>query len=145
MIKIRKVTKEDCDLLLQWRNNPEVYKYALNPNPVNRDEHVQWFERQLISNRCFFYIGMIDGVTCGSVRYQLNEKLDEAEVSISVAPEFWGKGIAFEMMALAELNLKAESSVKIIHATVLNENVSSMKLFQKSQFNPVQTQFIKTL
>lgn len=143
MLKIRKVIKEDSDLLLSWRNNPEVYKYALNPAPVAPGDHVNWFEKTLKDPRCVFYMGMMDGVPCGSVRYQLAENLTEAEVSISVAPEFWGKGVASSMMAQAEIELKKETKVNIIHAVVLNENEASLKLFNKANFKPALTKFKK--
>lgn len=143
MLKIRKVIKEDSDLLLAWRNNSEVYKYALNPNKVSHSDHVNWFTKVLKDSRCVFYIGLMNEIPCGSVRYQLSEDLTEAEVSISLAPEFWGKGIASIMMAQAEDALKHETKVSVIHATVLNENEASMKLFNKANFKPALTKFKK--
>ena len=139
MLEIRKIKEEDIDIILEWRNNPSVYKYALNPNPVKKVDHELWFGKILISTGCFFYMGLLDGVKCGTVRYDLQGDDSIAEVSISLAPEFWGKGLGFELMKLGEAKLKKESLVKIIHATVLNENNASMSLFLKSDFLPHKT------
>lgn len=145
MLTIRKVQPSDSDLILHWRNNPEVYKYALTPEPVKKIEHINWFNDALASSRCVFYMGSSNGVLCGTVRYQLTEDMMEAEVSISISPEFWGKGIASQMMQAAEEALKKETSVRIIHATVLNENIASIKLFERASFEPVLTKFKKCL
>lgn len=145
MLEIRKVKIEDSEILLQWRNNPEVYRFALNPNKVEFTDHKLWFEKILTDERCIFYMGMSEGTPCGSIRYQLNEDMTEAEVSISLAPEFWGKGMALKLMTMAETALKNESAVKVIHATVLNENASSMKLFSKAEFSPNIVKFKKNI
>lgn len=145
MIKIRKVIFEDSELLLNWRNNPAVYKYALTPSPVTPADHVKWFAGALANPRCIFYMGLSDGIPCGSIRYQLTEDKLEAEVSISIAPEFWGSGLATTLMNLAESALQEETSVRVIHATVLNENKASMRLFEKQNFEPQLTKFKKLL
>lgn len=145
MLEIRKVTAEDKDITLEWRNHPEVYRYALNPTPVSIENHEAWFAKVLSSPECFFYMGLFDGKKCGTVRYDLLQNKNEAEVSISLAPEFWGKGIGYDLMRLGEERLKKESQVKIIHATVLNENAGSMRLFEKSSFHPYFTKFKKEI
>lgn len=145
MLELRKVTEEDKDIILEWRNNPEVYRYALNSTPVARENHDSWFAKVLVNPECFFYMGLSNGVKCGTVRYDLLLNKVEAEVSISLAPEFWGKGIGYELIRLGESRLKKESQVKIIHATVLNENIGSMKLFEKSEFRPYLTKLKKEI
>jgi RimJ/RimL family protein N-acetyltransferase len=124
MLKIRRVTSEDSAILLKWRNTPEVYKYALTTKPVKLKDHMNWFQRALTDPLCVFYMGLNENTPCGSVRYQLNDEQTEAEVSISLAPEYWGRGIGTKLMALAEEHLKNETTVRVIHATVLNENAN---------------------
>jgi RimJ/RimL family protein N-acetyltransferase len=60
-------------------------------------------------------------------------------------PNFWGKGIAQELMKLGEERLKIDSQVQVVNATVLNENKASMALFEKAQFNPFLTKFKKNI
>lgn len=146
MLKIRKILTEDKDIILEWRNHPEVYKFALSAEPVSRETHENWFKKILNKPDTFFYMGILDGKKCGTVRYDIfPENKTEAEVSISLSPEFWGRGIATELMKLGEEELKKESSVKIVHATVLNENKASLRLFEKSAFNPYLTKLKKEI
>jgi RimJ/RimL family protein N-acetyltransferase len=145
VLEIRKVILADKETILEWRNNPEVYRFALNPTPVSRENHEAWFAKVLGNGDCFFYMGLVDGIKCGTVRYDLLAEKTEAEVSISLAPEFWGKGIGFELMKSAEEYLKRESKVRTIHATVLNENTGSLRLFQKSDFKPYLSKFKKEI
>jgi RimJ/RimL family protein N-acetyltransferase len=145
MLKVRKVLTDDRDIILEWRNDPRVYKYALSPVSVLKEDHIQWFEKVLISPVVIFYMGTWDGVRCGTVRYNLTNNGTEAEVSISISPDFWGKGIASQLMKLSEEKLKEDTNVKLIHATVLNENLASMALFKKSAFSEHITQFKKEI
>lgn len=144
MIEIRKVQHEDSSLLLKWRNHPEVYRYALNANPVTETEHLTWLSKKLSDAKCLFYICFAQGKACGSIRFDLVSEV-EAEVSISLAPEFWGAGIATELLRKGEEQLRTESEVKRIKATVLNENKASLRLFEKAQFKPYMTLFMKEI
>lgn len=145
MIKIRRVVEEDSEILFEWRNNPEIFKYSLNPNKVSLENHQNWFRKILKDSQCVFYMCIVNDTRCGSVRYHLSEDGTEAEVSISVAPEFWGRGIASSMLSHTENCLKAETNVTVINATVLNDNKASMKLFSKAEFLPVLTKFKKSI
>lgn len=145
MIEIRKVNYEDSDLLLLWRNHPEIYRYALTAKPVLKVDHEKWFASRVNNPLCYFYMGLSEGVPCGSVRYDVLGSDEEAEVSISLSPEFWGKGIASELMKKAEELLKKESKIKVIFATVLNENKASLRLFEKNNYDSHLTQFKKKL
>lgn len=144
-MELRKINESDKLVILEWRNDPRVYKYALNPFPVKLEDHEKWFAKVLTNEKCFFYMGLIEGKKIGTVRYDIGEILNEAEVSISIAPDYWGKGYAFHLMQKGEEQLKKESAVKVINATVLNENEASMKLFAKSHFQPVLTKFKKEI
>lgn len=144
-LEIRRVIEADKSLLLEWRNDPRVYEYALNPKPVKPEDHERWFAKRLNSPSCFFYMGLVDGKKIGTVRYDILDKKNEAEVSISLAPEYWGKGLAFDLMKKAEASFKKESSISVIHATVINKNIASMKLFTKSDFQADITKFKKTI
>lgn len=145
MIKIRKVTSEDSDLILEWRNNPQVFRYALNPNPIPIEEHQAWFRKKITDNNCIFFLGLYNENPCGSIRYQISKDAKEAEVSISISPQFWGKKIATELMRLAEENLKKFTSVEVIHATVLDENIASVKLFTNAGFKKNKTHYTKKI
>lgn len=45
MATIRNVHSEDLDLLLEWRNHPDVRRYMLSQHEISRQEHVSWFQR----------------------------------------------------------------------------------------------------
>ncbi|WP_179861974.1 GNAT family N-acetyltransferase [Bacillus wiedmannii] len=41
---IRKVLEEDIELIREWRNQPDVRKYFINTNYINKDQQKKWFE-----------------------------------------------------------------------------------------------------
>lgn len=145
MLSIRKVTQEDSELILTWRNDPRVYRFALNSNPVQEKDHETWFKAKLESKKSFWYMGLYDGTPCGTVRYDATESEEEVEISISVAPEFWGKGLATQMMALGEKELVKSTKVLKITATVLTENKKSMDLFERSGYETKLVRFKKII
>ncbi len=144
-LQIRNVSEEDREILLEWRNDPLVYKYSLNANLVSQDEHNTWFDKTLESSQVYFYMGLFNGKRCGTVRYVLMDSEKEAEVSISISPDLWGKGIAYNLMTMAEQRLAQDSIVETIFATVLSENKASMILFEKSNFQFDKNHFVKKL
>ncbi len=146
ILSIRKIQEEDRDILLVWRNNPKVYQYALNPKQVMKEDHNLWFTKILTNPKCHFYLGLLNGnEKVGTVRYEELEKSEEVEVSISISPEFWGKGVGSILMALAEEELLLKTNVKRIFATVLCANSASLKMFIKSGFNEIAYDKIKEI
>lgn len=41
--KVRKMTEGDLELVLQWRNHPEVRRYMYTTHEIHLDEHRRWF------------------------------------------------------------------------------------------------------
>ena len=133
--------KEDSEQILSWRNNPEVFKFFFNPNPVTQDEHGKWFNNILTRSNIYFFMGILDEIPVGTVRF---DKIDEEsfEVGVYLDPTFFGKGLGTQLLQQGEdelLKLIKEEKIDIV-AKVLPENEASIKLFNKGGYNK---QYIK--
>jgi len=42
--KIRKVSKDDLDYLLAWRNHPDIRNFMFTQHEIKREEHLNWFK-----------------------------------------------------------------------------------------------------
>nr|WP_255676088.1 UDP-4-amino-4,6-dideoxy-N-acetyl-beta-L-altrosamine N-acetyltransferase [Pusillimonas sp. MFBS29] len=42
---IRKVTRDDLELILCWRNHFDVRKYMYTQHEISLEEHINWFDR----------------------------------------------------------------------------------------------------
>jgi UDP-4-amino-4,6-dideoxy-N-acetyl-beta-L-altrosamine N-acetyltransferase len=43
--QIRALRESDLEMLLSWRNHPEVRRYMLTQHKISADEHMKWFRR----------------------------------------------------------------------------------------------------
>lgn len=133
-LKLRKIEKSDSELILNWRNNPQIYKYLLSPNPVMEEEHESWFKLQLANNKVGFYIAYYGDIPCGAIRFDFNNDLSEAEVGIYIDPMFFGKGLGSSLLNLGEQKVKEKSKSIKLMARVLEENTASKKMFLKNDY-----------
>ncbi|SDB16428.1 UDP-4-amino-4,6-dideoxy-N-acetyl-beta-L-altrosamine N-acetyltransferase [Pseudomonas sp. NFACC13-1] len=44
-LAIRKMTANDLDVVLAWRNHPEIRRYMYTQHEISIEEHRTWFER----------------------------------------------------------------------------------------------------
>ena len=43
--KVRPMTRADLDMVLAWRNHPDVRRYMYTSHEIGRTEHSEWFAR----------------------------------------------------------------------------------------------------
>jgi UDP-4-amino-4,6-dideoxy-N-acetyl-beta-L-altrosamine N-acetyltransferase len=43
--RVRTMTEEDLNCVLQWRNHPKIRRYMLNQHVITAQEHRSWFEQ----------------------------------------------------------------------------------------------------
>jgi RimJ/RimL family protein N-acetyltransferase len=131
-LSIREVKNEDSALLLKWRNDPHVRKYAFNTNEIERDSHKEWFRKKLIDKRCkMFIFETKQGHPVSQVR--LEKKDEDWILNYSVDKHFRGIGlgkIVIEKSVSMIANGKFRAFVKPI-------NYASIKTFQKLKFKSV--------
>lgn len=123
--------EKDISLVYQWQCHPQTRKFALNPSCPTWQEHEEWMARKINSLDDYFYIIKPIGSeqSVGVVRLD-KEKANNYLVSIFIAPDHYGKGIASQALKL----LDKMHPNNIVHATVLQDNLASQKLFEQSTF-----------
>ncbi|MEE8059481.1 MAG: GNAT family N-acetyltransferase [Pseudomonadales bacterium] len=137
MLKIRKVEKEDCQLIFQWRNLPFIMNLGGLRKTVTLDEHTAWFHAGLKSNDRLLYITVIDGENSGLTRF--DKSPEGATVSIYLLEEFTGKGLGIETFQQAYSRMLTEWPETSVIAEVQLENIYSQKFFQKLGFKTLAT------
>ena len=107
---LRKVTLEDAELLLEWRNDLSTRNASHNTEKVSLEAHIDWLSRSLQSESRKLFIYNKCGVPSGTVRADFENSV--WELSWTVSPSQRGKGIAKEMvLELSNIvgpNLRAE-------------------------------------
>ena len=132
-IKLRKAKDEDITFLFDLRNQPSTYKYSKNNRLVEWQEHINWItpviKGKTVKN---LFVVEADGKKAGQTRIDING--GQAEVHISLMPEFQGKGIAALAIKMAMNKIKKEKKIKIFRAEIHQENIPSQKMFEKLGF-----------
>jgi UDP-2,4-diacetamido-2,4,6-trideoxy-beta-L-altropyranose hydrolase len=135
-ISLRQVREDDCRLLWEWANDPDVREASFSSESISWEQHVKWFKSKLSDPRCIFYIAMnSDGVPIGQVRY--DREGNKAVVSISIDREFRGKGYGSRLIWLASQKLFVILDIDTIHAYVKQGNEASVGAFVKAGYEDI--------
>lgn len=128
-VKIRPAYQKDMERLFGWQTQPEVRRFARNPNPPALDEHKAWFQRKMNDPGCDMFIILYDGKEAGFFRLDGLED-GRREVSIIVAPEMQGRGIGKATLLIAN----EKWPEKDLFAEVLPGNEASHRIFSAAGY-----------
>jgi UDP-2,4-diacetamido-2,4,6-trideoxy-beta-L-altropyranose hydrolase len=134
MLKIRSATVEDCRLLWEWANDPEVRANSFHSEYIPWDKHIAWFNKKMKDPNCHLYlITEENSEPIGQLRFSVIED-SRSVVSISIAKDKRGYGHGTEGLLSALEALSKETAAKEVVAYVKPDNVSSIRMFEKAGF-----------
>lgn len=131
-LTLKRADKDDVDIIFKWQSNAEIRKFSRNNKPIEYQEHCHWFSNAISSSNRTIYLIHYESRISGMLRL---DDIDDTscEVSILIDPQEQGKGIALKALnTLTHLGIH-----RVIHAYVHEDNVSSHKLFTKSNFSKI--------
>jgi RimJ/RimL family protein N-acetyltransferase len=135
----RPVTQADEALLLRWANDPATRAASRVHDPIAAADHHRWLERRLATpDDARLWIGESDGVPVGVVRFERRTPT-AVEVSITVAPDARGRGLARPLLDAGVAAARAAFGPVTIRADILPGNDASLRLFTGAGFTPVAT------
>ncbi len=132
-LNLRKVRKEDCELLWKWANDSQVRAVSFSSDLIVWQDHVQWFDNKLRDPNVRFYIAVdANNLAIGQIRFDIHN--NEAIISISIDQQFRHQGYGHQIIQLAAAQIRQDSSIKIVHAYIKSNNLSSIGAFRKAGF-----------
>ena len=134
-IDIRPVCPDDCELILDWRNDPESQKQSYNSSVIDPETHRAWFERKMKDPACLFYVLTYDGTPAGQFRIDIRNGI--GEISYTVAPLYRGMGIGTLLLKSAVKTGKGK--VNALIGFVRSGNSASKRCFEKAGFTEFKT------
>ena len=143
-LRLRRALSEDCDLLFEWVNDPDVRHWSLSPGQVSYDTHVAWFSSRVSRSDCFMFILVNDcEEAVGQVRFELDDP-HTAIVSASIARPHRGRGYASSALAMAcdALRAIAPDVCKVV-AYIRPDHVASRAAFERAGFVYQGTRTVK--
>lgn len=133
-LSARLATAHDASLLFQWRNDSSTRAVSRSREPLLWAEHVAWMRRVVADEHRHLLIVEHEGEPAATVRWDhLGDSIWEA--SITIAPSRRGAGLGKSVLAIGE-HWFADSSPKLLLATIHSSNAASRRLFLGALYFP---------
>ena len=132
-VRLRAATRNDAALLHAWANDSLTRRMSLSTEPIPWETHLPWLTGRLANPECRLYIGEDeDGEALGQVR--LDRAGTTATLSIGLAPEARGRGLAARLVRLAAVECLHSEWCRLVEARVRPENAASLVTFRRAGF-----------
>lgn len=130
ILRLRKASQEDMDLLFQWANDPMVRSNAFHTEQIPYENHVKWFTKMMADMSVHQYI-LCDGeLPVGQIR--INVEGNVAVIDYSVASAYRGKGYGSRMLRMIPMQIVQDkiSNVTELVGQVKYGNNPSARAFE---------------
>ena len=132
---VRRVIETDRKVIFDWRNDELTRCMFRCTSVVDWETHCNWLRARLSNDRCCLLMCEFNAESpIAVVRFDLD--IDTAQVSINLAPQKRGKGLASQCLASTiSYFVKYYPSVSKLFAEIRTQNEASRKSFEKVGFS----------
>ncbi len=131
---LRPMEARDLELVLSWRNHPEVRRWMYTTHEIGLDEHSAWFAGATEDPAKNLLVYEVEGVPAGVVNLTLAREDDTAATwgfyLAPDAPRGSGRGLGAEAIAHAFREL----GVAVLLAEALADNANSIAFHRRLGF-----------
>ena len=132
---LRGINESDATEIVEWRSDPEVYKYFKSPHKITIQEHFSWFNNSYLFNEDrmdWMCIEKGTGKKIGVFGVAIDG--DIVELNYLLAPDAQHKGYANEAVKAIILHAKEKWPEKKMIAEIHKDNDASSRLIEKQGF-----------
>jgi RimJ/RimL family protein N-acetyltransferase len=128
-LSLRSAVAADCATIFRWANDPDTRANSFSPDAIAWDDHRRWFDEILGDPARQLHIILASGEAIGQARFEPCGE-GEAEMSVSLAPEWRGRGLAAAVIRL----VTAAAGAEVVHAYVKPGNETSRRAFLRAGY-----------
>jgi UDP-2,4-diacetamido-2,4,6-trideoxy-beta-L-altropyranose hydrolase len=139
---LRKVTPGDRRLLWEWANDPQVRQASFSSAQIPWEEHSHWFDHKVHDDHCHWLIFSSEETPAAVIRIEMNSGTD-AEIGITVGPQFRSQGLAPNFLERAVQHAWETSPLLRLHARIKPGNRASLAAFKHAGFELVGTTTVR--
>ncbi|MDI9355575.1 MAG: GNAT family N-acetyltransferase [Chitinophagaceae bacterium] len=139
-ITYRKMKEEDRLLMLEWANEKTARENSFSTELITIEDHTSWFHEKYRNKNAHYFICEVNNNAIGIVRFDIQD--DFTVVGINLSKEFRSKGLSSIFLKDC-LTFYFDYSYKPLRAFIKEENISSIKAFEKVGFKLLQKTVIK--
>jgi UDP-4-amino-4,6-dideoxy-N-acetyl-beta-L-altrosamine N-acetyltransferase len=135
-VALRSLTREDADMVLRWRNSPDVAGFSLSDRLIAPDEHAAFIERVLDEDDSRYWIIEVAGRPVGLVNVEdIDDEAGTCEWGFYVAePTERGQGIGTRALDQALRWAFEVRGVREVRAVVLVTNLPGLAVHRRLGF-----------
>jgi RimJ/RimL family protein N-acetyltransferase len=129
---LRRAGVEDSEAIWGWRNDPAARAVSVHTGEVPWEDHVRWFASVLTDPDRYLLVGEVGGALVGVVRFDrlTADSAARWEVSINLAPDARGHGLAVPLLDAGREWLAAREGDVSVLALVRADNAASQRTFR---------------
>ena len=133
---VRLAEQEDCDEILEWRNDDVTRSMSYDGAIVDYPAHKGWFDKSLENKQRVLVVGVEGENKVGVVRYDNDGA--EIEVSINLNPKIRGKSFGQKLLTKSESFIPPNWRMLKLLAEIKEENIASIKTFERSGYTFIE-------
>jgi len=132
---LRPLEEQDLELVLSWRNHPEVRRWMYTSHEIGLEEHRRWFKGAAVDASRFLLVYELQGIPSGYVNLTMEEERPgSATWGFYLAPDAplgSGRGLG-----QAALEFAFESvGVEVLRGEALASNLNSIAFHRRLGFS----------
>jgi UDP-2,4-diacetamido-2,4,6-trideoxy-beta-L-altropyranose hydrolase len=132
--RFRRATQNDCKLLWKWANDPVTRDNSFSPAKISWDEHRDWLDERLASDRTIIFIAEESQIPVAVLRVE-EKSPGVGEISVTVSPEARGFGLAPHLIRKCGKEAAEELNFTEIHALIKSKNAASRRAFETAGYS----------
>lgn len=137
-LRLSDMTDKDALSIVEWRSNPDVYRFFVSPHELTLEEHLNWFRNRYVydTNRFDWVAFDKDEEAIGVFGAKRNDEISgKVEISYILSPKYYGKGYASEAVERVILFCKENWNCRKVIAEIHRDNVDSIKFITRLGFS----------
>lgn len=142
-LRLRQLELSDLELVLLWRNDPEIRRWFFNGTPITWEQHRNWYARYLENETDIAFIaddvtGLYEPVGIAAL-YQIDAERGRAEFGRLMVgnARAKGKGYGLEVVnAICGFGFR-QLGLNEIDLGVFEQNAAAIKIYEKAGFQTV--------
>ncbi len=132
-IYIRRITQDDTDLIVDWRNREDVREHFFFREPFTRQMHEKWLKEKIGTGEVEQFIVCMkedDRPVGSSYLRDINRDDMSAEYGIFIGEaDARGRGLGAEILKATMDYALGEMGLKLIRSRAISTNIASIKIF----------------
>lgn len=138
LVRLRKMTVEDTDKIITWRNSPSVMQRFLYRKPLTREDHLHWIHAKVDAGLVVQFIITIcaNGQEIGSTYLRdIDHAAGTAEFGIFIGDTLHaGCGYGSAAQKLTLQYAAQQLGLQKIRARILEDNEASVRMHLRNGF-----------